>query len=108
MSMGGPKNPNNCETCDYKRAIYEGKDKYHCYMFADAPTERCMQHRSEQSEFGTPVIPIPDDMRNAIQKYMDGGHMLTALQDIHAVLADRNEQNPKQPVRQIPVLRIVK
>lgn len=33
-------NPNNCETCRHK----QNPDGGHCYMFRDAPNERCMQH----------------------------------------------------------------
>lgn len=102
------KNPNNCETCDYKRMQYEGSDRYHCYMFADSPTERCMQHRSEQSAFGTVVPPVPDDMKDIIDKFVDGGTMAEAMQGFHAVLEKRNAHVPEQPARQIPALRIVK
>lgn len=38
-------NPNNCDTCDYKKMRETGSDaKQHCYMFYYSPTEQCMQH----------------------------------------------------------------
>lgn len=36
-------NPNNCATCDYKK-LNGNREKGHCYMFRDAPTDVCMQH----------------------------------------------------------------
>ena len=37
------KNPNNCDTCDYRR-MHEAEPEGHCYMFYQEPTEVCMQH----------------------------------------------------------------
>lgn len=38
-------NPNNCDTCNYKKMRSAGDtSEQHCYMFQDAPTEQCMQH----------------------------------------------------------------
>lgn len=36
-------NPNNCKTCDYKQLI-DSREKGHCYMFRDMPTDVCMAH----------------------------------------------------------------
>jgi len=38
-------NPNNCSTCDH----IKNPDGGHCYMFADEPTEICMQHTARQA-----------------------------------------------------------
>ena len=38
-------NPNNCVSCRYKHM--QGPDdtrEQHCYMFADEPSDVCMQH----------------------------------------------------------------
>ena len=38
-------NPNNCETCEYKRLKSPDQvEDGHCYMFRDEPQEICMQH----------------------------------------------------------------
>lgn len=38
-------NPNNCQTCRYKHMKETGAtEEQHCYMFADEPSEACMQH----------------------------------------------------------------
>lgn len=34
-------NPNNCTTCEYK----QHPDGGHCYMFKDAPSEKCHQYK---------------------------------------------------------------
>lgn len=42
-------NPNNCETCDYKRMQTSGDDEDGwCYMFREEPTEVCMQHTARK------------------------------------------------------------
>jgi hypothetical protein len=41
-------NPNNCDTCRYKEI---NRSAGYCYMFAEKPTEICMQHsHREQGE----------------------------------------------------------
>ena len=40
-------NQNNCETCDYKK-LNGNREKGHCYMFRDEPTEVCMQRTVRQ------------------------------------------------------------
>lgn len=42
-------NPNNCETCEYKKI---NNDKtLHCYMFKDEPDDVCMQHSGRRESF---------------------------------------------------------
>ena len=36
-------NPNRCETCDYKK-LNGNREKGHCYIFSDEPTDVCHQH----------------------------------------------------------------
>lgn len=40
-------NPNNCQTCEYSQ-LNGNREKGHCYMFRDEPTEVCMQHTGRQ------------------------------------------------------------
>ena len=102
------KNPNNCETCDYKRMQYEGSEKYHCYMFADAPTERCMQHKTDQLKFGTVVAPVNPLFRESVDVLLAGGDMGEALGRLARNLKKHNENNVKPVERKPPVLRVVK
>ena len=52
-------NPNNCETCEYKRLKSPDQDDDgHCYMFRDEPREVCMQHtgRKKMMMVGKPSV----------------------------------------------------
>jgi hypothetical protein len=52
-------NPNNCKTCKYKAMRSgDGSKSGFCYMFADAPTEICMQHtgRTDPIQLIVPLI----------------------------------------------------
>jgi len=66
-----PINPNNCDTCDYKR----NPDGGHCYMFRDAPIDVCMQHTGRNF---SPVAPLEERdgkvvfSRALIQAALDG------------------------------------
>lgn len=35
--------PNNCATCEYSQ-VNGNREKGHCYMFRDEPTDVCMHH----------------------------------------------------------------
>ncbi|HET8694998.1 MAG TPA: hypothetical protein VFM33_10060 [Aquabacterium sp.] len=41
-------NPNNCETCDYRKLQEPGM---HCYMFREEPKAVCMKHSSLNEVF---------------------------------------------------------
>ncbi len=42
-------NPNNCNTCNYKRMKETGQtDAQHCYMFFETPNEVCHQHTARK------------------------------------------------------------
>lgn len=57
------RNPNNCETCDYKHMKGpDCKSDQHCYMFQDAPDEQCMQHtglKDRPRAFGCDLSKAP-------------------------------------------------
>lgn len=63
-------NPNRCETCDYSK-LNGNREKGHCYMFRDEPTDVCHQHtgrdflrnfeatlRRQQDQLGEPFASI--------------------------------------------------
>ena len=41
-------NPNNCETCDYRKM--RGEEDGWCYMFSDEPKAVCMKHTMREQE----------------------------------------------------------
>lgn len=43
-------NPNNCETCDYMK-LNGSREKGHCYMFREEPSEVCMAHTGRKLAF---------------------------------------------------------
>lgn len=54
-------NPNNCETCDYKKC---NNDKtLHCYMFKDEPDDVCYQHTGRKQSLEN-IIEIMLTMRD--------------------------------------------
>lgn len=40
-------NPNNCATCTHSQC--NSDPELHCYMFAQTPTEQCMQHTGNKA-----------------------------------------------------------
>lgn len=61
-------NPNNCSTCDH----IKNPDGGHCYMFADEPTEICMQHTGRK---------VKSSGRNTLETLMMIGMMIDESTD---------------------------
>ncbi len=55
-------NPNNCATCEYSQ-LNGNREKGHCYMFRDEPTDVCMQHTGRN----TPVAVMVEWAINNIK-----------------------------------------
>ena len=65
-------NPNNCETCKYSQ-LNANREKGHCYMFRDEPTDVCMAHTGRQTknifaDLAAQQIPLGREFSEVLHK----------------------------------------
>lgn len=71
----GMGNPHNCATCDYKK-LNANREKGHCYMFRDAPSDVCMIHTLRDKplhEFGETLAAALADMPELKEELIKAG-----------------------------------